>query len=184
MFRKSLTIITLALTMMFFMISCGGDTQSESTAETTAQAPPPETPNAATEGEFIFTAYDVNGNLRNSAEWVGQKPVVLNFWGTWCPPCRKEIPDLVRVYNEFQEQGIEMIGLAVNDLPDKVIKFSAQNGMNWVMLMADQNLGVRYKITGVPTTIFISKDGKELGRFVGPRDYETFKEAFLLTLAS
>jgi thiol-disulfide isomerase/thioredoxin len=182
MIIKPLTILALALAMMFLMISCGGDTQSESTGEAVAQAPPEESAAPGLSSEFIFTAYDVEGNLRNSSEWIGKQAVVLNFWGTWCPPCRREIPDLVRVYNEFQDQGIEMIGLAVNDTPDKVIKFSSKNGMNWVMLMADKNLGVRYKLTGVPTTIFINKDGKELGRLVGPRDYNTFKEAFLLTL--
>ena len=184
MLRKFATILTLALTMMFLLISCGGDTQSENQTDAVAQTPPQETPDANVDGEFVFTAYDVDGNLRSTAEWVGKQPVVLNFWGTWCPPCRKEIPDLVKVYDEFQDHGIEMIGLAVNDIPDNVIKFSMQNKMNWVMLMADPAMAQRYKITGVPTTIFIGRDGKELGRFVGPRDYETFKVAFTLTLQS
>ncbi len=174
MFRKLTTFLMLPLMAMLLTISCGGDTQSENNIE---DASPP-----AVESKFLFTAYDAYGNVRNTAEWVGKQPVVLNFWGTWCPPCRREIPDLVRVYNEFKSQGIEMIGLAVNDTPDKVIRFAGENGMNWVMLMADQSLGVRFQLTGVPTTIFISRDGKELGRFVGPRSYEIFKEAFQLAL--
>jgi len=170
----------LPLMAMFLMISCGGESQSENNVDDAAA---PEGTEASTvESGFLFTANDVNGNVRNSNEWVGKQPVVINFWGTWCPPCRREIPDLVKVYNEFQSQGIEIIGLAINDTPEKVIKFAQDNGMNWVMLMGDRDLGVRYQITGVPTTIFVGRDGKELGRFVGPRDYNTFKEAFLLAL--
>lgn len=181
MLRKLTTFFMLPLIAMFLMISCGGESQSENNLDDAA-APPEVAETPTVESEFLFTAYDLNGNARNSNEWVGKQPVVINFWGTWCPPCRREIPDLVRVYNEFQSQGIEMIGLAVNDTPEKVIRFAAENGMNWVMLMGDRDLGIRYQITGVPTTIFLSRDGKELGRFVGPRDYATFKEAFLLAL--
>ncbi|UCG61412.1 MAG: TlpA family protein disulfide reductase [Candidatus Zixiibacteriota bacterium] len=180
MLRKLTTFMMLPLVAMFLMISCGGESQSENNIDDATTPEVAETP--AVESEFLFTAYDVYGKVRNSSEWVGKQPVVINFWGTWCPPCRREIPDLVRVYNELQSQGIEMIGLAVNDTPEKVTKFAEANGMNWVMLMGDRNLGIRYKITGVPTTIFIGRDGKELGRFVGPRDYDTFKEAFLLAL--
>ncbi|UCE24045.1 MAG: TlpA family protein disulfide reductase [Candidatus Zixiibacteriota bacterium] len=187
----TLTILTSALALL--TISCGGDNQAEQTSETeTANpakdptgnpgSPAGEAQTPAVQSEFLFTTYDIDGNLRNSAEWVGQQPVVLNFWGTWCPPCRKEIPDLVKLYAEFRPRGIEILGLAVRDNPDNVIKYSREHGMNWVMLMADNSLAMRYRLTGVPTTIFIDRSGKEVGRFVGPRDYETFKEAFLITL--
>ena len=65
-----------------------------------------------------FTAYNLNGAPQHTSEWIGKGPVVLNFWGTWCPPCRREIPDLVRVYNELHPQGIEILGLAVRDRPN------------------------------------------------------------------
>ncbi|NOY88217.1 MAG: redoxin domain-containing protein [FCB group bacterium] len=141
-------------------------------------APASTVQNSNTESKFYFTAYDVDGTLRNSNKWVGKEPVVINFWGTWCPPCRREIPDLVKVYNEYHPKGIEILGLAVKDQPKKVKRFAQQKGMNWVMLMADTDLAMRYHIRGVPTTIFIDRNGKEVGRFVGPRDYKTFKEAF------
>ena len=178
MLKKITSLIMLTAIAAFFIISCGGDNQAEQTTEN------PSAETAAIESDFLFTAYDTDGTLRNSAEWVGKKPVVLNFWGTWCPPCRKEIPDLVKVYNELHPRGIEIIGLAVRDQSDNVIQFAKENGMNWVMLMADNSLAMRYQITGVPTTIFVSREGKELGRFVGPRDYQTFMDAFLLTLHS
>ncbi len=153
MLKKITPLIMLTAIAAFFIISCGGDNQAEQIAEN------PSAETAAIESDFLFTAYDTDGTLRNSTEWVGKKPIVLNFWGTWCPPCRKEIPDLVKIYNELHPQGIEIIGLAVRDQSDNVIQFAKENGMNWVMLMADNSLAMRYKITGVPTTIFVSRDG-------------------------
>jgi len=72
-----------------------------------------------------------------------------------------------------------MIGLAVRDTPAKVRAFSQQNSMDWVMLTAGQQTLVTLgKISGVPTTIFLDKEGNELQRFVGPRPYDEFKKAF------
>lgn len=176
---KDLAIFALLATSMALLVGgCGSDQAAEDTPQTVSQVPG----DLAAESEFIFTAYDVYGTPQSSAQWVGKQAVVLNFWGTWCPPCRKEIPDLVKVYNEFQGQGIEMLGLAVRDRPDNVITFSRDNGMNWPMLMGDNSLAMKFRITGVPTTIFVSKNGTELGRFVGPQDYDTFRQAFELAL--
>jgi len=128
-----------------------------------------------------FAVYDTKGKLHQSDEWIGKQPVVVNVWGTWCPPCRREIPELVRLYGEYHDKGIEMLGMAVatRDTPQKVESFAAQNNMKWVMLMAEnQHLYALGVLTGVPTTIFYDRDGNEVNRFVGPRDYGTFKQAF------
>lgn len=142
-------------------------------AEVTTPAP------QATESAFQFAAYDVNGTLQKSSQWIGQKPVVINFWGTWCPPCRREIPDMVRLYDEYRGKNIELIGLAVNDTPDKVVNFANANRMNWVMLMADEATVQTFApITGVPTTVFLDHTGKEVHRHIGPITYTQLKQAF------
>ncbi|MCK4573212.1 MAG: TlpA family protein disulfide reductase [candidate division Zixibacteria bacterium] len=175
MLRKILILIAALVTVSLF-VSCGSDSQSK---ETDTPSKQPATEQATgTGGEFDFAAYDLDGTLRQSTEWVGNKPVVLNFWGTWCPPCRKEIPDLIKVYEEYQPKGVEIIGLAVRDNAGKVAQFTRQQGMNWVMLMAEVDLVARYRVSGVPTTIFLDRQGNEIGRFIGPRDYETFRKAF------
>lgn len=126
-----------------------------------------------------FAAYDTDGSLQASDQWIGQVPVVINFWGTWCPPCRKEIPDMVKVYNEYAGKPIEMIGLAVNDTPEKVVNFATRNDMQWVLLMADESVVEQFApIVGVPTTIFLDHTGKEVHRFTGPMSYEQLKQAF------
>ena len=148
--------------------------------EVAPQASVTATTPAATKSNLVqFEVYDIKGKLRNSNEWIGKQPTVVNVWGTWCPPCRREIPDLVKLYSEYNYKGIEMLGLAVLDTPQKVEKFAATNKMKWLMMIGERShlltLGVT---TGVPTTIFYNRDGKETQRFVGPRSYEIFKKAF------
>ena len=126
-----------------------------------------------------FEIFDITGKLHRSDEWIGKQPVVLNFWGTWCGPCRKEIPDLVRLYNEYAPKGIEILSLAVRDRPDRVDGFSKQYGMRWVMLMASRDIIIRYGVaTGIPQTIFLDKNGREVMRFIGARPYENLKMGF------
>jgi len=188
MMKRLLFVFAAILSMALLLASCG---ESESAREDTRVQAQAETdnnqannPDVATSTEnsgsqFVFTATDIDGNSHSSDEWIGKGPVVVNVWGTWCGPCRKEVPDLVRLYEEYKPQGVEILGFAVRDTPDKVRKFSEANNMNWVMMMGDQNnLRPFGSIRGVPTTIFIDKDGKELGRYVGARSYDEFKEAF------
>ncbi len=128
-----------------------------------------------------FTAYDIDGNLHLSSQWIGRQPVVINFWGTWCPPCRREIPDLVKLYAEYKSKGVEIISFAVRDTPERVRSYAAQQKMEWVLLMANKEAISGYRLTGsVPTTIFIDRTGKELGRFIGARPYDMFRKAFEL----
>ncbi|MEW5993401.1 MAG: TlpA disulfide reductase family protein [Candidatus Zixiibacteriota bacterium] len=126
-----------------------------------------------------FKVFDIEGKLHSSSEWIGRQPVVISFWGTWCGPCRKEIPDLVKLYNEYSPRGVEILGLAVRDHPDRIRRFTQQFGVNWVMLMADTDVVLRYNATtGIPTTIFLDRDGKEVMRYVGARPYEMLKKGF------
>lgn len=174
MFGKASSILALLL-LAVLMTSCGSSESSDvdRSGQSAATAQP------AAEGYAALAAWDLDGNRKPLSEWIGKKPVVVNFWGTWCPPCRREIPDLIRLYKEYRPQGIEIVGLAVRDHPQRVRQFAVQIGMEWVMLMADDALKISFGLTGaVPTTIFLDKDGREIGRFVGRRDYEAFKEAF------
>ena len=130
-----------------------------------------------------FTAYDIDGASHQSSEWVTRQPVVINFWGTWCPPCRREIPDLIRFYDAYKSKGIEIVSLAVNDRAENVRAFTAKAGMKWVMLMGSDDIYQKYGgIRGVPTTIFIDRTGKEVQRFVGASNYETFARAAQMIL--
>lgn len=126
-----------------------------------------------------FEAFDLAGQTQSSDQWLGKSPLVLNFWGTWCGPCRREMPDLIKLYHEYSSRGVEMIGFAVNDTPDRVKSFNRQYNLPWIMLMADRQLMAKYGVmTGIPTTIFIDRNGRELKRYVGAQPYDRLKEGF------
>lgn len=167
--------MTLALTV--FIISCGsGDKQSSSSQA--AQKPQIDRP--VNNPRIVqFTAYDIDGQLHRSSEWLGKQPVVINFWGTWCPPCRMEMPDLVKLYDEYSLKGVEIVGLAVKDRSENVRRFAADYNMSWVMLMAEDQVLIDFNaIQGIPTTIFLDRDGREVGRYVGMRSYEDLRKGF------
>jgi thiol-disulfide isomerase/thioredoxin len=170
-------LVTLAIIVMAFL-SLSACSKTDSKSEQTKQLAIP----ASTAGA-LFTAADLDGNLHPSSEWLGKQPTVINYWGTWCPPCRKEIPDLVKIYEQYRSQGVALVSLAVNDEPSKVRDYTSANGMNWVHLIAeDHHLTVFGKIQGVPTTIFFDKNGKEVKRLVGAQSYEDFQKAFQMIL--
>ena len=174
-----LSIFMLATTAL---VSCGSKKETaSSTPSTQANAAPASKQVNKNENPGLakFAAYDVKGKLRNSNEWLGKQPVVVNFWGTWCPPCRREIPDLVRLYSEYKAKGIEIVGLAVKDDPSSVISYAGKAGMNWTMLMGDMDILTDFRATqGVPTTIFYDRNGHEVDRVVGAQTYEQFKPRF------
>ena len=165
----------LVLTVLFiataFLMSC-----SSSDEKTSNNNPAPAGKTQAPAGNGArFMALDINGNFHTSDHYKG-KPLILNVWGTWCPPCRRELPDLKKIYAEYKPMGLEIIGLAINDTPEKVRRFAEQMGLDWVMLIANRESAMSYRIgTGVPVTIFLDKDGNEVSRAIGARTYDYFK---------
>lgn len=180
-------ILTLTAMFILFLASgCSSENQAKEIDDstTTVQDAQPVTADDKEENissGFVFETQDLKGNNRSSGEYVGKQPYVINFWGTWCPPCRAEIPELVRVYDEYKSKGVEMIGLTVikgSETPADVIKFTIDKRMNWEMWLVTKSVAQKYEVTAVPTTIFIDKKGEEVNRLIGPQSYETFKAAF------
>lgn len=164
--RKDIIAIFGFALLVLFMISCSSSSDKESGA------------NSAVKSELAnLTAYDIDGNTRSFGEFVGKKALIINFWGTWCPPCKREMPDLKKIYDEYKGQGLEIIGLVVRSTPQQVKDFSAQYGYDWVMMMADANNSKVLKLgSGVPYTVFIDRKGNVLSEtFTGMRNYNDFK---------
>lgn len=179
MLRKLVHCAAL-VTAAFLVYSCSGDNRDSS--QKAGEQPKGAVAATSQNAQSVpsFAAIDINGAVRQSSEWIGKQPVVLNFWGTWCPPCRHEIPALKQLYSEYRGKGVEILGLALDwrDSPESVRKFAAENDMQWQMLMADRDMFADYKGTGVPTTFFLDREGNVVAQFLGPRSYEQFKEAF------
>jgi len=141
---------------------------SETDAGTTAA---PETQAAPD-----FTVYDGDGNSVKLSDFVG-KPVVLNFWASWCPPCKGEMPDFDEAYREL---GGEVIFVMVNmtdgrqETPETAKDFLAGQDFAFpVYFDTDQDAAVTYGVTSLPTTYFIDADGNLAAYAMGAIDRET-----------
>lgn len=122
-----------------------------------------------------FTLPDLNGKPVSLADFKG-KVVVLDFWATWCPPCRREIPDFIKLQTEYGSKSVQIVGIALDE-PGKVQEFARQNGMNYPVLLGTQEISVKYGgIEGIPTTFIIDKNGKIANRFEAFRPRAVFEE--------
>lgn len=139
---------------------------------------PAGTKSVAVPANLQFAVTDLNGQSKQSKDWFTGTPVVLNFWGTWCPPCRREIPALVEINKEYAPKGVKLVSLSYNDELPQLSQFVQANGMTWAQYQASEDVVASFGIQGFPTTIFYSADGKELGRMVGGRSHEEFHAAF------
>jgi len=127
-----------------------------------------------------FTLKDLNGKAHSLSDYKG-KYVFLNFGGTWCSPCRNEMPSMQKLYNNWDKNEYMMLVVNVGESADKVRSFARKNGYTFPILI-DRNSEVakKYGVRGVPATFFIGKDGKVVGEIVGSRhwDLEMIKRAF------
>lgn len=107
---------------------------------------------------------DLDANPVALEQWAG-KTLVINFWATWCPPCRKEIPLFIEAQKAYADHNVQVLGLAMDD-PKAVAKYMEQTDFNYPILISDMNETIRigqafeYNFIALPFTIFVSADGK------------------------
>lgn len=108
---------------------------------------------------------------------------VVNFWATWCGPCRREIPDLQQIHNEYAAKGVQVIGISVDRGPsvlNDVAEFAVKFKMTYPVVIDNGELERIYgNIRAIPTTFVINKDGKIVERLIGMRPKEVFLKSIL-----
>jgi thiol-disulfide isomerase/thioredoxin len=115
-----------------------------------------------------FVGQTLTGESVRLADLRG-KPVVINFWATWCEPCRVEMPDLQRVYDQYQNQGLRILAVNLGESRTDVAKWAQDFGLTFdVILDEDQRIGGLYYLRGQPSTYVVSPDGVITHIILGP----------------
>jgi thiol-disulfide isomerase/thioredoxin len=127
-----------------------------------------------------FTLETVDGKKVSLSDFKG-KGVIVNFWATWCPPCRKEIPDMIELQKAYAGK-FSFIGIAVNDKLENVVAYVKEKGINYPVAMGNEKVVVDYgklleggQICGIPTSFAINSKGEIVTAFVGARDKHAFE---------
>ena len=124
-----------------------------------------------------FTLKDMNGKDVRLADLEGQV-VLLNFWATWCGPCRLEIPWFVEFQEKYKDQGFRVVGISVDDPPEALPPFAKRFKINYPLLVGSDREDVQKAygpIFGVPTTFIIDRNGRICIRHVGQVGREQFE---------
>lgn len=117
-----------------------------------------------------FTLNDLQGNEVKLSDLRGQT-VMINFWATWCPPCRDEMPMLEAVYRERADKGLVVLAVSMDDDPDAVARFVKDYGLTFpVVIDTNKRVSFRYRVRPIPTTFLLDRDGAIRDIQVGAMD--------------
>ncbi len=120
-----------------------------------------------------FALKDITNKKVNLKDYRG-KVVMLNFWATWCGPCREEMPSMEKLYGQFKEKGFVIIAVASGEEFTSVSKFIKQYNLTFPALIdSDYKVTETYKVWALPTTYFINARGQIVGKAQGGRDWDT-----------
>jgi peroxiredoxin len=172
-------LVALAAYVFFF------PTDKPSAETMTPSLPPPPQADAGP-GQVAppFTLASLEGKNVSLADFKG-KVVILDFWATWCPPCKREIPDFITLQSKYESQGLQIVGVAVSDQEPAVRQFAASMGMNYPVLIGNATISLQYGgIESIPTAFVIDRSGKIRETFVGYRSADTFEAVIAPLLSS
>lgn len=122
-----------------------------------------------------FQLQTPDGNLVALSSYSG-KPVIVNFWATWCPPCRAEMPDMQRIYEDYRREGLIILGINNQESGNVVKEFSDEFGLTFPLLLdSNGKVSELYLVRNFPTTLFIDSNGVINSIQIGSMDYERFQ---------
>jgi cytochrome c biogenesis protein CcmG/thiol:disulfide interchange protein DsbE len=130
-----------------------------------------------------FQLTDLNGKPLSLSSLKG-KVVLLDFWATWCPPCRMELPHFKELYAAYKGKGLEMVGLSVGEQADTVKSFAKENNLTYAIALSAPKIEQAYGgIRGIPTTFLIDKQGRIAKKYVGYQEKAVFEQEIKKLLA-
>lgn len=124
-----------------------------------ARSDEPARPDIAAAALWAANFRDPAGTPHAVGELQG-KTIVLNFWATWCAPCRQEMPQLNRLYEKYRSSGFVLLGVNVDDDPSKAAEVATKLGVTFpVLLDANKNVSKLYDLNTMPSTVLIDREG-------------------------
>ncbi len=154
---KVMLLIILTLGLLITGCSVGSSQESPT--------PTPEVGKPAPD----FELQNLDGQSISLSDLQG-KPILLNFWAIWCPPCRSEMPYMQEIHEEWSDKGLVLLAIDIGEGPSQIKEFLDANNLSLpVLLDSDKSVAQKYNISNIPTTFFIDKDGiiqeKVIGAF-------------------
>jgi peroxiredoxin len=120
--------------------------------------------------DFVLT--DLDGKQHRLSDYRGQV-VIINFWATWCPPCRAEMPSMQRAWEQLEKEGIVMLGIDVGEDEDTIFQFTANYPVEFPLLMdSDSRVIDQWPVLGLPTTFVVDPKGNIVYRAIGGREWD------------
>lgn len=146
--HKHYTLMVISIFLVIFFIRINVAAAQPSTGSLIGQPAP------------AFALKNLDGKTVSSSEFKG-KVIILNFWATWCPPCRVEIPSFILLQKKYEEKGFTFIGVSLDEDGPRIVKnFVKSAGMNYPQLMASYEVVMNYgNFEAIPTTFVIDRKG-------------------------
>lgn len=151
-------------------------TSNSSISSTNSNTSSPQINSNAFNSKAIdFKLKDLNGKDVSLSDLKGKR-VFLNFWASWCPPCKAEMPDIERLYEETKDSDLVILAVNLGEDKDTVKSFIDKNNYKFrILLDSDQTVAEQYSITSIPTSFFIDKNGTIVAKKIGAMTYEEMK---------
>lgn len=125
---------------------------------------------------------DLNGNAIRLSNYKG-KVLLVNFWAAWCVPCREEVPEFVKLQNKYRPQGLQVIGISIDDTDSELRDFYRKYNMNYPVIPGDQKTADTFGgVLGLPTTFIIDRESHIRGRQVGATNFQTLEQQVVALL--